>query len=207
MSQGPISQSDSLEKDPTSGRRYPLSHYLGYDLLSKIHGSYSVALSTMYDPRSYAEAFHCPNWCKFKDTVYQALVSNDTWIVTRLLTHKKPVACKWVYKVKLRSNGTEERKKARLVTKGFTQQAGLDYEETFSPFAKLVKVKTLLAVAAQKQWHPHQLDINIYFLHGELDEKVYMLLPSGYEQQGVHGELLVCKLNKSIYGLKQASRQ
>lgn len=116
------------------------------------------------------------------------------------------MVCKWIFKVKLHSDGTEERKKAGFVAKGFTQQAGLDYEETFSPIAKLVTVKTLLAVVTHKCWHLHQLDINKAFLHSELDEGVYMLMPKGYKQQGENSEQVVCKLNKSIYRLKQASR-
>lgn len=184
----PISQSDSLEKEPASGKQYPLSHCLGYVQLSKAHKNYSLALSTVYEPRSYAEASRYPDWCKAMDTEYQALVSNNTWTVTRLLAHKKAVACKWVFKVKPRFDGNEERKKACLVAKGFTQRVGLDYEETFSPVANLVMVKTLLPVAAQKQWHLYQLDINSAFLQGELDEEVYMLTPPGYEQQGVHKE-------------------
>lgn len=132
---------------------------------------------------------------------------NNTRTVISLPAHKTFVACKWVFKVKLHANGTEERKKVRLVAKGFTQEAGLDYEETFSRTTNLVTVKNLLAVAAQKQWHLHQLNINNVFLHDELDEKVDMSMPPSYEQRRVNGEPLVCKLNKSIYGLKQASRQ
>lgn len=141
------------------------------------------------------------------DDEFQALVANNTWTVILLPANKKAVDCKWVYKTKLRQDGTEERKKARLVAKGFTQQAGLDYQETFSPVAKLASVKILLAIAASKHWHLHQLDINNAFLHGDLEEEVYMRMPPGYEQQREDGTKLVCKLNKSIYGLKQASRQ
>lgn len=130
------------------------------------------------------------------NTEYNVFVSNNTWTVAILAAHKKLVAFKWVYKVKLLADGPEKRKKAHLVAKGFTQQAGLDYEETFSPVEKLVTVKTLLVMAAHKQWHLHQLDINNALLQGELDEEVYMLMSLGYEQQGVNGEQLVCKLNK-----------
>lgn len=166
-----------------------------------------MALSTVFEPQSYGEASKFPEWCHAIDLEYQALVSNHTWDVVQLPANKKPIACKWVFKVKLKSNGSEERKKARLVAKGFTQRAGLDYEETFALVAKLVTVKTLLAVAAQLKWHLHQLDISNTFLHGDLEEEVYMLLPPRYEQQGESGKQLVCELNKSIYGLKQASRQ
>ena len=89
--------------------------------------------------------------------------------------HKKAIGCKWVYKYK--SNGTIERYKARLVPKGFTQQEGLYFTETFSPVSKMSTIKTLLAISTMRGWSLTQLDVNIVFLHGELHEDVYMQLP------------------------------
>ncbi|KAI5321949.1 hypothetical protein L3X38_031021 [Prunus dulcis] len=137
------------------------------------------------------------------DKEIQALEQNNTWSITPLPAGKHPIGCKWVYKVKYNSDGSVERYKARLVAKGYTQQEGLDYTETFSPTAKLVTFRCLLALAAVRNWRLHQLDVQNAFLHGDLDEEVYMLPPSGLRRQGEH---LVCRLHKSLYGLKQASR-
>ncbi|KAL5547348.1 hypothetical protein UlMin_007035 [Ulmus minor] len=138
-----------------------------------------------------------------------ALEFNNTWSIVSLPTGHHAVGCKWVYKVKFHADGTVERYKARLVAKGYTQQEGVDFFDTFAPVAKLVTVKLLLALASVHGWSLHQLDVNNAFLHGDLSEEVYMTIPQGYSHKG-EKQLppnAVCKLSKSLYGLKQASRQ
>jgi len=113
------------------------------------------------------------------------------------------IGSKWIYSVKMKSDGTLERYKARLVAQGYKQEYGLDYEETFAPVAKMTTIRVLLTIASIKRWKLHQMDVKNAFLHGELHEVIYMKPPPGYNQAQPD---MVCRLRKFLYGLKQAPR-
>ena len=108
----------------------------------------------------------------------RALEKNGTWEVMTLPRGKKPMSCKWVFIVKYKADGTVERYKARLVAKGFTQTYGINYTETFAPMAKPNTIQVLLSLVANLDWPLHQSDIKNVFLNGELEEEVFMMLPS-----------------------------
>ena len=116
----------------------------------------------------------------------------------------KPVGCKWVYKKKRGIDGKVETFKIRLVAKGYTQKEEIDYEETFSPVAMLKSIRILLSIAAYYDYEIWQMNVKTAFLNGNLEEEIYMMQPEGFIAK--NQEHMVCKLKRSIYGLKQASR-
>ena len=114
----------------------------------------------------------------------------------------KLVQCKWVYKTKFAADGSPLKYKAILVAKGYSQVHGIDYNETFSPVAKMDSIKLALAIAASRQWEVHHMDVKCAFLNGDLTEEIYMQQPQCFATD----HSLVCRLRKSLYGLKQAPR-
>ncbi|KAL4320319.1 hypothetical protein GQ457_18G003820 [Hibiscus cannabinus] len=192
----------SLPKARTSP--HSIAQVLSYNKLSASHSSYINNIDILPEPKNYKQAVLHDCWQTAMREEIEALERNHTWDLVSLPPGKQTIGCKWVYKTKLKSDGSLERYKARLVAKCYTQQPGVDYLDTFSPVAKMTSIKTLLAVASAKEWCLQQLDINNAFLHGYLQEEVYMQFPPGLTCSDSN---VVCKLNKSLYGLKQASRK
>ncbi|KAH9741001.1 hypothetical protein KPL70_002448 [Citrus sinensis] len=192
-------------RGPTKGTRYPLVNYISYHQYKPAYQSFIAQISNLTKPKSYSEAIVLHEWQVAMRFELQALQENGTWSLTSLPAGKTPIGCRWVYKIKHKSYGSIEWYKAQLVAKGFTQLEGVDYQDTFSATAKIIYVRCLLALAAACGWSLHQLDVNNAFLHGNLQEEIYMSLPLGLWRQGE--EHLVCCLHKSLYRLKHASCQ
>ena len=160
------------------------------------------------DPTSYEEAMrseHSSKWLKAMKDEMESMSSNGVWDLEQIPKGAKTVGCKWVYKTKYDSRGNIERFKARLVAKGFTQREGIDYNETFSPVSCKDSLRIIMALVAHYDLELHQMDVKTTFLNGDLEENVYMAQPKGFVVEGK--ERMGCRLKKSIYGLKQASRQ
>lgn len=156
-------------------------------------------------PSSLTEMKKRPDWPKWEVAVQEemtALEKNNTWSLTKIPEGRVPITCKWVFRLKRDEDGGENCYKARLVARGFTQRYGFDYAETYSPVAKLDTLRAVLAVANHEKMAVHQMDVKTAFLNGTIAEEIYMVQPEGFEK----GKGLVCRLNRSLYGLKQASR-
>lgn len=159
-------------------------------------------------PQSYQDAISSPEANKWRDAMSEelnALWDNETYELTPLPEGRTSVGGKWVYAVKLGPNG-EEKYKARFVAKGYSQVPGIDYHETFSPTARISSVRMLMQLAVQEGMVVHQMDVKTAYLNAPIDCELYMEQPEGYERKGPNGEKLVCKLKKSLYGLKQSGR-
>jgi len=181
--------------------KYPISSFLTYDFLSNKHWNFTLAISSHVEPHTYEEAIRNSNWVEAMNKKVCALQVNKTWYIIELPHNKTSIGCKWIYKIKYQSDGSIERYKTRLVAKGYNQLEGIDFLDTFSSVAKLTTIHLLLVLASSYSWHLHQLDVDNAFLHGDLDEEVYMTPPP---RRITSKPNQVCRLTKSLYGLKQA---
>ena len=145
---------------------------------------------------------HAAEWRKAEQEEYDSLTSMGTWRLELLPPGRTAISCKWVYKVKQNPDSTVSRFKARLVARGFTQIEGLDYEETFAPTARFVTTRMIFSLACGLHWPLEQVDVDTAFLNAFVKEEIYMEQPPGFvsDSQPDH----VCRLIRSIYGLKQS---
>jgi hypothetical protein len=155
-------------------------------------------------PSSVRTALADPHWRRAMEEEYAALLANHTWDLVPCPPGTNVVTGKWLFRHKLTSDGSLNRYKARWVLRGFTQRPGVDYDETFSPVVKFATVRAVLSLALSRAWAIHQLDVKNAFLHGTLTETVYCCQPTGFVDADRPD--LVCRLNRSLYGLKQATR-
>jgi histone deacetylase 1/2 len=131
-------------------------------------------------------------------------MKNRTWHLVPPSHGHNIIDCRWIFKEKRKADGTLDRRKARLIAKGYKQRYGIDYEDTFSPVVKPATIRLVLSLAVSQGWNLRQLDVQNAFLHGNLEEEVFMRQPHGYESK-THPHF-ICKLDKALYGLKQVPR-
>src|SRR3954463_10717899 len=159
------------------------------------------------EPTNYEEAMVSPDsakWLEAMKSEMRSMYENKVWTLVDLPDDRQAIENKWIFKKKTDADGNVTVYKARLVAKGFRQVQGVDYDETFSRVAMLKSVRILLAIAAYFDYEIWQMDVKTAFLNGNLEENVYMIQPEGFVAPKDAGK--VCKLKRSIYGLKQASR-
>ena len=194
----------TLTRTDRAGLAHSIDNYVSYDALSPSYKAFVASLQSATIPRDWKAAKQDQKWFAAMKEELDALRKNKTWELTSLPRGKNAVSCKWVYTVKQSPEGKIERYKARLVARGYSQTYGIDYDETFAPVAKMNTVRVLISCAANFGWPLHQLDVKNAFLHGDLQEEVYMEIPPGLASAETEGK--VCRLKKALYGLKQSPR-
>lgn len=184
--------------------QHPIARYVSYRKLAPHMKTFVANVEKDIIPKTFDEAICDPKWKEAIEEELRALHKNGTWKITSLPKGKSVVSSKWVFTIKYNSDGSINKYKARLVARGFTQTYGIDYQETFAPVAKFNTIRVLLSIAANLDWPLHQMDVKNAFLNGDLEEEVYMEVPLGLRSSDNSDK--VCRLYKSLYGLKQSPR-
>lgn len=197
-------ESDQVPELRRSSRQVNKPEYLkDYILLAEVECE-MLLLSINDEPMNFHEAKGDKRWIMACEDEIGSINKNRTWTLVDKPVGVKIIGLKWVFKIKRNADGTIIKFKARLVAKGYVQEHGIDYDEVFAPVARLETIRLLIGLAASNQWEIHHLDVKTAFLHGELNEDVYVSQPEGFEKKGE--ECKVFKLSKALYGLKQAPR-
>nr|CAE04657.2 OSJNBa0061G20.13 [Oryza sativa Japonica Group] len=167
-------------------------------------GTLVQCLVATEEPVSFVEAEKHECWRRATEEELRSIEENQTWSLAKLPAGYKAIGLKWVYKLKKDPSGAIVKHKARLVAKGYVQQQGVDFDEVFAPVARMETVRLLVALAAQKGWEIHHMDVKSAFLNGDLEEEVYVVQPPGFDDKTNASKVL--KLRKALYGLRQAPR-
>ena len=161
-----------------------------------------VCFSSSEKPALFEEAAKNSEWREAMEEEIQMIEKNKTWSLVQRPVDKNVVSVKWIYRLKTDANGNVVRHKARLVARGFAQQYGVDYLETFAHVSRHETIRLLLAVAAQRKWKLFQLDVKSAFLNGKQEKEIHVEQPLGFEEEGKEDHVL--HLHKALYGPKQA---
>ena len=137
---------------------------------------------------------------------YDSLQKNEVWDIVEMPEGKNLVTGKWHFALKQNSEGEIIRHKARYVARGFKQKRGVDYDQTYSPTVKMVTLRVLLSSAVQNEMKLKQLDIKTAYLNAGIEEECFVDQPPGFVKKNANGRSYVCRLKKSLYGLKQSGR-
>ncbi|KAK8685120.1 hypothetical protein V6N13_041128 [Hibiscus sabdariffa] len=192
-------QGVELEIEPRRSKRARIEKSFGSDFLTFMLED---------EPQTYNDAIRSPEGTLWKDAIkseIESIMQNHTWELMDLPPGIKRLSSKWIFKRKMKADGSIDKYKARLVIKGYRQKEGLDYFDTYSHVSRITSIRMILAIATLRNLEVHQMDVKIAFLNGELDEEIYMEQPEGHVVPGQ--ERKVCKLVKSLYGLKEAPKQ
>ncbi|CAL5370298.1 unnamed protein product [Camellia sinensis] len=191
----------SSQSSPSSSSSSPSSTPRNIRSLSDVYARCNLCI---VEPENFEEAIKDEAWKKAIEDEIHVIEKNKTWELVEKPKEKEIIGVKWIFKTKFNPDGSIQKNKARLVAKGYSQQPGIDFQETFAPVARLDTIRAIIALVAQKGWFLHQLDVKSAFLNGKLEEEVYVDQPQGFVVKGKEDK--VYKLKKALYGLKQAPR-
>lgn len=200
----PTAASDQMAGQPNQHRMTTRSKNNIHKKTTKYNLTASLETDPHWIPSTWQQAMRHPKWRAAMSSEFNSTTENHTWDLVEIQKFMNIVGCRWVFTIKYHPNGEIDRYKARIVAKGYHQQPGVDYTDTFSPVIKSTTIRIVLGLAVNQDWPIRQIDVNTAFLQGRLKEQVFMSQPPGFSDPAKPNH--VCQLKKALYGLKQAPR-